>query len=263
MRNVHGHSTALQAHRGVSTERPENTISAFRAAVEQGYDLIELDPKFTLDDKCVVLHDRTLMRTARDAQGAPVNAAIAEITLDEARSYEYGSWFAPEYAGEPLPLLEEALEFAHEHSIPLKIDNVIESFTARQTQILFELVEKTNMAQLTGFTCTRPEFIRTVAERFPRSVIHYDGPVDEVRLSQLRNAVKDNPLVIWLPYPNKLTSWCTAPAVSKERVEMVRRIGARLGVWIIEEEADFIDACTLFEPDIVETTGSIKPDGVL
>lgn len=262
MRNVNGNSTALQAHRGVSTDRPENTLAAFRAAVEQGYDVIELDPKFTLDDKCVVLHDRTLMRTARDAQGAPVNAAIAEITLDKARSYEYGSWFAPEYAGEPIPLLEDVLVFAHEHRITLKIDNVIESFTAAQTQLLFELVEKTDMARLAGFTCTRPEYLSAVTERFPRSVIHYDGPVDEVRLSQLSDILNVNPLVVWLPYPNRLTSWCSAPAVSEERAEMVRRIGARLGVWIIEEESDFIDACTRFAPDIVETTGSIKPDGV-
>lgn len=263
MRNVHGHSTALQAHRGVSTECPENTLAAFRAAVEQGYDVIELDPKFTLDGKCVVLHDRTLMRTARDAQGAPVNAAIAEITLDTARSYEYGSWFAAEYAGETIPLLEDVLLFAREHRIPLKLDNVIESFTAAQTQTLFNLVEKTGMARLAGFTCTKPEYLSAVAERFPRSVIHYDGPVNKSRLSQLRGILNLNPLVVWLPYPNKLTSWCTVPVVSDERVEMVRRIGAQLGVWIIEEKADLTDACARFAPDIVETTGSIKPDGIL
>lgn len=263
MRNVNGHSTALQAHRGVSTDRPENTLAAFRATLEQGYDVIELDPKFTLDGKCVVLHDRTLMRTARDAQGKPVNAAIAEITLDTARCYEYGSWFAPEYAGEPIPLLEDVLLFAREHHIPLKLDNVIESFTAAQTQMLFNLVENTGTAQLAGFTCTKPEYLSTVAERFPRSAIHYDGPVDQSRLSQLSSLLKLNPLVVWLPYPNKLTSWCTAPAVTDERAEMVRRFGAQLGVWIIEDEAEFIDACMRFAPDIVETTGSIKPDGSL
>lgn len=262
MRNINGHPVALQAHRGVSTERPENTMAAFRAAVEQGYDVIELDPKFTLDDKCVVLHDRTLMRTARDAQGAPVNAAIAEITFEAARGYDFGSWFAPKYAGESIPLLEDVLIFASEHRAALKLDNVIESFTPAQTQILFDLVERTGMEQLAGFTCTKPEYICAVAERFPRSVIHYDGPVDESRLSCLRTLVKSNPLVVWLPYPNKLTDWCAAPAVSAERAELVRRIGARLGVWIIEDDADFTDACVRFAPDIVETTGSIKPDGI-
>ena len=39
----------LQAHRGVSSEYPENTLAAFRASVEQGYDIIECDPKYTKD----------------------------------------------------------------------------------------------------------------------------------------------------------------------------------------------------------------------
>lgn len=46
----------LQAHRGVSTDAPENTMAAFREAVKQGYDTIEFDPKFTKDGVCVILH---------------------------------------------------------------------------------------------------------------------------------------------------------------------------------------------------------------
>ena len=48
----------LQAHRGVSTDAPENTMAAFREAVRQGYEIIEFDPKFTKDNICVVLHDK-------------------------------------------------------------------------------------------------------------------------------------------------------------------------------------------------------------
>jgi hypothetical protein len=41
---------------------------------------------------------------------------------------------------------------------------------------------------------------------------------------------------------------------------MIRNVGAKIGVWIIEDEADLIDACVRFAPDVIETTGSIKPD---
>ena len=57
----------LQAHRGVSTDYPENTMAAFREAVSQGYDVIEFDPKFTRDGEIVVLHDWSLNRTGRIA----------------------------------------------------------------------------------------------------------------------------------------------------------------------------------------------------
>ena len=47
----------LQAHKGVECEYPENTMPSFRAAVEQGYEMIELDVRATKDDRFVLLHD--------------------------------------------------------------------------------------------------------------------------------------------------------------------------------------------------------------
>ena len=41
---------------------------------------------------------------------------------------------------------------------------------------------------------------------------------------------------------------------------MVRAKGAKIGVWILEDEEDMIDACARFKPDVIETTGSLKPD---
>lgn len=43
--------TKLQAHKGVASECPENTMSAFRCAAVQGYDVIELDLEYTSDEK--------------------------------------------------------------------------------------------------------------------------------------------------------------------------------------------------------------------
>lgn len=262
MRIVNGHPVMLQAHRGVSTDCPENTMAAFKASVEQGYDVIELDPKFTIDNVCVVLHDRTLKRTGRNAAGEAEELAIKEITLEEARKFEYGSWFAPEFKGEQIPLLADVLDFAKANNIPLKIDNVIESFTPEQTEILFDIVEKADLGALAGFTALNPEYLAAVAKRFPECVIHYDGPTDEEALKKVCDLTAGHPLIVWLPYPNKLTSWCKTPPVSVERAQMIRDVGAKIGVWIIEDEADLVDACARFAPDVIETTGSIKPDSV-
>ncbi len=248
---------ALQAHRGVSTDCPENTMAAFRAAVEQGYAIIELDPKFTKDNACVLLHDRTLNRTA-DGGALESEIKIADITLAEARSHEYGSWLAPEFKGEPLPLMRDVLAFAKASNIPLKIDNVIESFTDEQTEILFSLVEEAGMDRLAGFTCTKPDYIAKVVACFPHTPIHYDGPVDANALATVKSLLADNPLTVWLPFPNALTSWCKMPALNHERADMVRACGAKLGIWILESEAD-LQASLEYAPDVIETTGSLKP----
>ena len=262
MRNVNGVKVKLQAHRGVSTDCPENTMAAFRAAVRQGYDVIELDPKFTSDLNCVVLHDRTLSRTARCADGQKLSEdmEISKIPLSKAMEFDYGLWHGDEFRGEKLPLLSEALAFACEHGMPVKIDNVIESFSDEENEILFDIVEKANAQAIAGFTCTKSEYLKKVVERFPKSMIHYDGYVDEAHLREVFSAVRENPVTVWLPHRNRLTSWCKMPEATEERAEMVRAFGAQLGVWILEEEADLLEVCARFAPDYVETTGSLKND---
>lgn len=263
MRTVNGHRVLLQAHRGVSTEYPENTLAAFQAACDQGYDLIELDPKFTKDGACVALHDRTVNRTGRTASGGELTEprAIAEMTLGEARSLEYGSWKDARFAGEPLPLLCEVFSLARERRMPLKLDNVIESFDEAQTQALFDLAEEAGLGELLGFTCVRLSYLERVASRFPQATIHYDGPVDAARLAEIAARAKGRRLIVWMPFENRLTSWCKTPPLDEERVRLARRLGAQVGAWILEDEGELRQVCERYRVDVVETTGSLKPDG--
>ena len=86
------------AHRGLHDEtRPENSMSAFRAALEHGYG-IELDIHLMKDGKLAVIHDCSLMRTA----GAQVN--ITDLTEEELAGYRLNG------TGEHIPLFREVLE---------------------------------------------------------------------------------------------------------------------------------------------------------
>jgi glycerophosphoryl diester phosphodiesterase len=104
------------AHRGASSQAPENTLVAFRLAVEQGAQFIETDLQATCDGHLVVLHDRALDRTTNGI------GAVEESTLAEIRALDAGSWFAPRFAGERIPLLEEALAFARESGVGLYLE---------------------------------------------------------------------------------------------------------------------------------------------
>jgi len=92
------------AHRGFSGQAPENTLIAIRQAIEVGADMVEIDVTVTADGHVILLHDETLDRTT-DSAGLPTAK-----TLEEIRKLDAGSWFAPEYAGEGIPTLTEALE---------------------------------------------------------------------------------------------------------------------------------------------------------
>lgn len=103
------------AHRGASGHAPENTIAAFRMAVEMGAEMIEFDLHETKDGHFVVIHDETLKRTTGDRRG------VEEVTLEELKSLDAGSWFGRKYAGEKVPTLSEVCEHLPS-DIPLNIE---------------------------------------------------------------------------------------------------------------------------------------------
>jgi glycerophosphoryl diester phosphodiesterase len=78
------------AHRGASASAPENTLEAFRLAVESGAGGLELDVHLTRDGHPVVIHDPTLDRTTN------TSGAVAGLTLDELREPDAGYNFSPE-----------------------------------------------------------------------------------------------------------------------------------------------------------------------
>lgn len=94
------------AHRGASADAPENTMAAFRRAVELGAECIETDLHLSRDGRLVILHDTTLERTTNGT------GPVKNYTLAELRELDAGRWFAPEFSGERLPAIEELLDFA-------------------------------------------------------------------------------------------------------------------------------------------------------
>ena len=65
-------------------------------------------------------------------------------------------------------------------------------------------------------------------------------------------------LTVWLPYQCALTTWVKVPFADEALCAAVKEV-AELGVWIINDPEHHADVCARFAPDIVETTGAIKP----
>lgn len=92
------------AHRGASAFAPENTLAAFRRAVELGAHGVELDAKLSADGQIVVIHDQTVDRTTNGS------GKVRQKTLAELRQLDAGAKFGPAFAGETIPTLAEVLE---------------------------------------------------------------------------------------------------------------------------------------------------------
>ena len=111
--------TEVWAHRGASgwdrQYAPENTMSAFRKAVEMGADGIELDVQLTEDGEVVICHDERIDRTARD------RGWLKDFTLAELKRIDFGKPH-PEQGFAEIPTLQEFLEFVKLLNITVNIE---------------------------------------------------------------------------------------------------------------------------------------------
>lgn len=94
----------ITAHRGAKAVAPENTMAAFKAAMDAGADFIELDVQHTGDRQIVVLHDADFMRMGGDPR------RVADLTAAEVATIDIGSKRGPQFAGEHAPTLEEVID---------------------------------------------------------------------------------------------------------------------------------------------------------
>ncbi len=102
----------VAAHRGWCDKYPENTLEAFRAANDLGVDQIEIDVRVTADNHLVVIHDPTVDRTTNGT------GLVRELTLEQLKSLDAGSYKGPEFANCRIPTLVEFLEFAKANRVP-------------------------------------------------------------------------------------------------------------------------------------------------
>jgi len=104
------------AHRGGGTLAPENTLAALRCGLKHGFRAVEFDVMLSKDKAPVVVHDDRLGRTLAGAGG------IADYTYGELAAMDAGSWFGGEFAGEPVPSLEQVWQFCMRQRIWMNIE---------------------------------------------------------------------------------------------------------------------------------------------
>ena len=156
----------IAAHRGNSSNFPENTVAAFQSAVNVGADMIELDVQFTKDNQIVVYHNEMLRNTQQN---------IPELDFDEIKNVDNGSWFADDFADERISLLADIIKKFHS-SVYFIIE--IKPFFSAQTKTeltqLTTLLMQNNLTQnivIASFDTKNLSFVKSINSQINTAAI--------------------------------------------------------------------------------------------
>ncbi|MFA7289238.1 MAG: LamG-like jellyroll fold domain-containing protein [Melioribacteraceae bacterium] len=131
------------AHRGGAALAPENTLAAFRNAVNVNADYFELDVQMSKDDSLVIMHDDTINRTTTGAGNVSV------LTFAQLRAYDAGVKFNASFAGELIPTLREALLIAKNSSNNIKVVVEIKTSNSKVVPLVVKLIQDLGMQNQT------------------------------------------------------------------------------------------------------------------
>ena len=163
-------------HRGYQNVAPENTIPAFILSAQHGFKFVETDVNFTSDDVPVLLHDTTINRTARNADGTELSSdvAIQDITYSQALEYDFGIWKGSQYAGTKIPKFEDFIILCKQLGLHpyIELKNDV-PYTEAQIQSVIAIVNKYDMGQNCSWISFALNPLYVVKRNAPKSRIGY------------------------------------------------------------------------------------------
>ena len=145
----------IMAHRGASVAAPENTMAAFRQAIVDGADWIEIDVQETADGEVVVAHDSDFMKLS----GNPLK--IWDATLADLADIDIGSWVDPKFSGERVPTLTDVLRLCKD-KIGVNIELKYYGHDQQLEQRVVDIVESEQMADQVMVMSLKPEGVAKV-----------------------------------------------------------------------------------------------------
>lgn len=215
----------LIAHRGYSSQAPENTTAAFELAVNNGFYGVECDLRKTLDGKFVIMHDSGINRMCG------YNLDIANLDLQQLKKYEIvsGSNVAS-YPGLTVPTLEEYLEILSKSDTVHPFIELKEEFTSKELKNIVQTVREYGLLE-------RAYFISIYKSNL-LALKNLEGVVTEY-LQYVYGAESVNKLQ---PVDDNVVNWCIENGIdldarytliSASNVSRLHDNGRKVNVWTV------------------------------
>jgi len=238
----------LFAHRGASGEAPENTLAAFRRAVEIGVAYAELDVHVTRDGQVVVIHDEMLERTT-NGQGK-----VQEHTLAQLQQLDAGYWFSADggrqfpfrAAGVRIPTLAEVLRGSPELRFTVEIKQVEPPIE----ELVIAVVRDCSRAQDVILASEHDRVIARVRDLAPGLATSFSAGevVDFIQRVSIGQLAAYQPAGLALQIPPEFH---TIPLVTAATVGAAHALGLEVHVW------------TINEPQEMERLLDLRVDGIM
>lgn len=199
-------------HKGASSIAPENTLSAFRKAIDLNADYVEFDLHLTRDNEIVICHDADTLRTTG------IKKVIKETTLEELQKLDAGQ-------GEKIPTLKELIKLTKG-----KLNLQPEIKAQGMVEMIVDMFKRNNLIDTTIISSFDFTELIKVKELDSKIKIGYLIPSEITRINlfkrYIRKALKNDFYAIH-PHYNSLT-----PEIMND----VHDNGLKINVWTVDEE---------------------------
>lgn len=213
------------AHRGGAKLAPENTLAAIRQAIDLGVDMIEIDVILSKDGEVIVIHDDKIDRTT-DGEGV-----VKEMTLEEIKQYDAGSWFDARFAGEKIPTLDEVFKAIDGQTVLLiEIKDGDEEYPGLERKVV-DAIHKYEAKDWVVVQSFNENAVLRVHEMDPKLTTYYLLGRNFVEFYEQLPATKPSSL----PYNGIAVHYS---GIDAAKVEKIHEIGYKLLVWTVNEEND-------------------------
>jgi len=241
LRRAEGAPALVIAHRGASAAAPENTLAAFRLAIEKGATIVECDVHLSADGVPVVIHDERVERTT-DGCGA-----VSGLTLAELRQLDAGRWRHVRFAGERIPTLDETLALCAG-----RVRVVVELKRGGGKELVDAALRSISRTVCdVAVISFGPEEVRATAERRPDLALGFligKGHFVEHGMARALVAARDIGATFFSPQHD---------VVDRTLVEAAHAAGLPVSVWTVDDPARMtavgdlgVDAITTNRPEV-------------
>ncbi len=198
------HDPFIFAHRGYSKLFPENTMLAFRQALDNGAIAIECDIQLTRDLEPVIIHDFTLKRTTGKS------GKVSQVDWGTVKNLDTGSWFDKSFSSETIPHLDDLLAILPPQVL-LNLELKSEKKSTQKddlVKIVWEKVQSAGISDQVLFSSFDTDVVKKLRHKAPKAhvgLLHnsYFGNLPIGLISEV------NPVSIQTSFRNSCSSFVT------------------------------------------------------